>query len=452
MLAEQAVPTWRPTPRQSAFLASDAYEALYGGAAGGGKTDALVMGALRHIDKPTYNAIIFRRTFPELEGQVIPKAREWYPLCGGRYNAVQHCWYFPSGARIHFGHLQHDADVHRYQGWEFAFVGFDELTHFTEHQYTYLLSRARSAAGIPVRIRAATNPGGVGHEWVMKRWAPWLDRRVEYTGVRAEPGKKLRYANGEDGEVFVDSGALSRVFVPATVQDNPHLIDNDPAYVERLRGLDRVSRMRLLEGDWLTKPAAGAYYQRGWFRFLDARPTNAILRVRRWDFASTENGGDWTIGVLMALMPDRSVVVEDVVRVRQRPAGVEETLLATAILDGPMVHVSYPQDPGQAGKAQVEAFTKKLLGFITSSKPETGDKVTRQSPFSAQCEARNVSLVRGSWNEPFLQTLEGFPEGDHDDDVDAAAGAFTYLAENHNATYIQAVRIMAAQQQKGHAA
>lgn len=425
-----SAPVWKPTERQRAFLASSAYEALYGGAAGGGKTQALVIGALYDIDKPSYNAIIFRRTFPELEGEVIPVSRQWYPACGGKYNAVQHCWTFPSGARIHFGHLQHEHDVERYQGWQFQYVGYDELTHFTEKQYTYIAnSRVRSAQGIRPRVRCGTNPGGVGHEWVMKRWAPWLDPE---SAVNAEPGQTLHYRNKDDGPEWCERGpgTLSRVFVPALLDDNPHLVENDPGYADRLRGLDRVTRARLLTGDWLMKPAAGAYYQRAWFAIAETRSVGSVLRVRRWDLASTENGGDWTVGVRMALMPDRSFVVEDVVRVRMRPAGVEETVMNTAKMDGHDVHVALAQDPGQAGKAQLEAFVKKLVGYVVSGKPETGDKTTRQAPFSAQCEAKNVTLVRGTWNEPFLQCLEAFGDPKvHDDDVDAAAGAFTYLSE-----------------------
>lgn len=420
-----ARPQWTPSERQSAFLSSTAYEALYGGAAGGGKTQALVMGALRHIDKPTYNAIIFRRTFPELEGEVIPVSREWYPYCGGRYNAVQHCWYFPSGARIHFGHLQHETDVERYQGWQFQYVGYDELTHFTERQYTYIAnSRVRSANGIPARVRAGTNPGGVGHEWVMKRWGPWLDPECK---TKAAPGQKLYYRNGEDSEEWcegADASTLSRVFVPALLEDNPHLEKNDPAYRVRMQGLDRVSRAQLLDGNWLAKPAAGEYFKRAWFTFVDAAPTQVDKRVRAWDLASSEGKGDWTVGVRLSRTGGRWCV-EDVVRVRMRPSGVESTVKATADLDPPGTLIQIPQDPGQAGKAQVESYAKLLAGYNVRFERPTGDKVTRCEPCSAQVEARNFDIVRAHWNEPFLQSLEAFPtEGMHDDDVDALSDAF----------------------------
>lgn len=436
---EVEIPRWEATERQTAFLASNAYEALYGGAAGGGKTQALVMGALRHVDKATYNAIIFRRTFPELEGEVIPVSRQWYPFCGGRYNGVQHCWHFPSGARIHFGHLQHEHDVERYQGWQFQYVGYDELTHFTEKQYTYIVnSRVRSAHGIPARVRAGTNPGGEGHEWVMRRWAPWLNPESR---VRALPGQKLYYHNGADGEEWqhvASPDALSRVFVPALLTDNPHLVENDPAYEQRLKGLDRVTRAQLLGGDWLIKPAAGAYFKRGWFSVLDVPPAaaNIVSRVRRWDLAATvpsetNKDPDWTVGVKMARTRDGLFIVEDVVRVRDSSNVVKQTIRNTAIADGHGCTVVIPQDPGQAGKAQARDFATLLAGFAFSSKPETGDKVVRAKPFSAQAEAGNVALVKGPWVDKFFAEVEAFPSpGVHDDQVDAASGAFSELCDD----------------------
>lgn len=445
--AHPDIPRWEPTDRQRAFLASSAYEALYGGAAGGGKTDALVIGALRFVDRRGYNAIIFRRTFPELEGQVIPKSREWYPICGGSYNSVQHCWTFPSGARVHFGHLQHEDDVYRYQGWEFQYVGFDELTSFTERQYTYLLSRARSASGIPVRIRSATNPGGEGHEWVMRRWGPWLDPQSK---VQGEPGRALHYRNTDQGEQWTERGAdtLSRVFVPAKVQDNPHLYNSDRAYVERLKGLDVVTREQLLHGNWLIKPAPGLLFRRAMFKMLDTAPMDVIGRVRFWDRAATEedqgSDPDWTIGVRMSRPRSGGWCVEDVVRLRGSPKVVEETIRRTAESDGVKTEVHLSQDPGSAGKFEASYYVNALAGFVVRATPETGDKVSRAQPFSAQCEAGNVSMVRGPWNEPYWQILEAFPsKGVHDDDVDASSGAFAALTDGV-AEYIAAMKAVGA--------
>jgi predicted phage terminase large subunit-like protein len=380
------------------------------------------MGALRYVDQPSYRALLLRRTFPELLRSLIPKSFVRYAGVGGRpVMSSQPHWQFPSGAVIEFSHLQHEHDVHKYQSAEYQYIGFDELTSFTEKQYEYMLSRLRTTAGIPCRVRAGTNPGGEGHEWVMRRWAPWLDPESK---VKAQPGQKLHYVNTDDGPAWAESGlvgALSRVFFPAKVSDNPHLNDG---YEQVLRGMDRVTRAQLLDGNWLAKPAAGEYFRRGWFKYVTAAPARARKRVRAWDLASTDNGGDWTVGVLLSCT-DRMWCVEDVVRTRQRPSGVEATVLATAKLDPPGTEVRIPQDPGQAGKAQAEAYTRLLAGYSVHAKPVTGDKVTRAKPASAQVEAGNVSMVEAPWNRPFLEILEAFPtDGVHDDDVDAFADAF----------------------------
>lgn len=443
---------WEPNDGpQRRFLAETSYEALYGGAAGGGKTEALVMAPLRWVGERGFRALILRRTFPELNRDIVPLMFEHYPTAGGKPHVSDSTWRFPSGAVIEYGHVERDADVHKYQGLEVQYLAFDELTSFTERQYTYLLSRVRSANGVPVRVRSATNPGGEGHDWVMKRWAPWLDKRAEYKGARAEAGQVLHYRNGEKEEEWCPRGVdtLTRVFVPARLADNPHLMANDPGYLTRLGGLDRVTRAQLRDGDWLAKPGAGKYYQRGWFRFLDVRPQAVVARVRRWDLASTENGGDWTVGVRMSLLRDRTFVEEDVLRQQLRPGGVEELIKATAMLDGKDVHIVLPEDPGQAGKAQAAAFAKMLSGYVVHFVRETGDKVTRQGPYSAQCEAGNVVMVRAPWNEVHIQEKEAFPDGAHDDDVDAAAGAFTYLNEQiADIEYLEAMKRLAGEMRR----
>ena len=422
---------WEPTGKQCAFLACAAYEALYGGAAGGGKTEALVLGALRYIDRPSYRALVLRRTFPELERDIIPLSHEYYRWADGEYGVQSKTWRFPSGARIEFGHLEGDLDVHKYQGLEAQYIAFDELTTFTEKQYRYLLSRGRSAQGIPVRIRAATNPGGVGHEWVMKRWAPWLESdEVLAKGKlpRARAGEVLTYRNTDAGEVFGE-GRLTRAFFPAKIQDNPYIMRNNPEYVDVLGGLDAVTRRQLLEGDWFARPAPGIYFKRHWFkRVLPCAPAGERRMVRRWDLAATQDGGDWTVGVKMSQLPDGTFVIEDVVRERLSSHRVRELVLSTARLDGHECEIALPQDPGQAGKDQVAQYVGMLVGFIVKTRPESGKKHVRAGPVSAQVEAGNVALVRGAWNDPFLAVLEAFPDdGVHDDDVDALSGAFLHL-------------------------
>jgi predicted phage terminase large subunit-like protein len=385
---------------------------------------------LRWIQYPSFRGIIFRRTFPELEKSIVDRSRQLYKAVapGAEYNGQEKTWRFPSGARIYFGHLEHEHSVHAHQSAEYQFIGFDELTHFTEKQYVYMLSRARSSAGLPVRIRSASNPGGPGHEWVKKRWGRWLDRNHPEP-VPAET--VLYYINTENGEEFVPEGthgALSRCFIPGRLEDNPHLTENDPGYRQRVMGQDAVTRAQLLHGDWMIRPAAGLYFKRQWFNFLDEKPANVVRKVRRWDLASTEGGGDWTVGVLMSRTESNHYVVENVVRGRWRPEGVQRTVRATAAIDGKDVVIHIPQDPGQAGVDQRDAYAKLLTGYNCRFARETGDKLTRAQPFSAQCEAGRVDIVKAPWNEPFMQCLEAFGEEDvQDDDVDAAAGAFNVI-------------------------
>tara|TARA_R110000824_G_scaffold8439_2_gene38347 strand:- start:28292 stop:29827 length:1536 start_codon:yes stop_codon:yes gene_type:complete len=229
-----------PTERQATFLIAGAIlaaehpttksEILYGGAAGGGKSDALLMDALGYADVPGYSALILRRTYPDLAlpGAIMDRSHEW--LEGkAKWNDRDKQWRFDSGARLTFGFLATDMDQYRYQSAEFQYIGFDELTQFDENQYRYMFSRLRRTkkadkkgnelSHVPLRMRGASNPGGTGHAWVKKRFP--VDR---------------------------DPNAGGPFFVPAKIQDNPHL--DQEAYVSSLEELDQVTRQRYLEGDW----------------------------------------------------------------------------------------------------------------------------------------------------------------------------------------------------------
>lgn len=219
-----------PFGSQQAFLDLDCFEALYGGAAGGGKSSALLMAALQYVDRPGYNALILRRTYRDLAlpGAILDRAHSWLQNTDAHWNGIDKCWLFPSGAKLQFGYLDTEVDKFRYQGMEVQYVAFDELTQFHESQYTYLLSRLRRLQGsdIPLRARAATNPGGIGHEWVKRR--------------------------------FVEEGtATERVFVPAKLQDNPFL--DQVSYRTSLQNLDSITRRQLLDGEWIQDTSGLVY-------------------------------------------------------------------------------------------------------------------------------------------------------------------------------------------------
>ena len=236
------IPIWSPQPRQRAFMARPEYEALYGGAAGGGKSDALVIEALRQVSKPRYRALVLRKTYPELR-ELIEKSERYYPAAfrGAKYNSSSHTWRFPSGAKIIFGSLQHPADRMKYQGQAFDFIGFDELTHFRAEEYMFLFSRNRpNGPGMRVYIRATANPGGVGHGWVKARFitpAPPMTPIAETVSWR-----------GPDG--CLHESVQKRIFVPSTVFDNAALLDNGPDYVRRLAALPEAEKRAMLYGDW----------------------------------------------------------------------------------------------------------------------------------------------------------------------------------------------------------
>jgi predicted phage terminase large subunit-like protein len=441
---------WRPNPGpQTRFLASRAYEVMYGGQAGGGKSAALVAMPTRWLAHPEFRALVLRRDTTQL-GNLLDKAEGLYRKAfpRARFNANDQTWRFPSGAEVRFTHCQHEKDAARFDGDEFNLVEFDELTHFTLKQYQALGSRIRTPhPALPCYLRSTTNPGGPGHEWVFERWGPWLNPeckalppRHDAAGKRippADPGQVLFYLIDEDGKESIvpkeTPGALGRTFLPAALADTPQL-EHDPAYRQRLRNNDPVRRRQLEKGDWLTKPAAGLYFKRDNFagRFLDAVP-EGLVWVRAWDLAATavskdSPDPDWTQGVKIAMWPGRGFVIADVASIRAAPGEVRRFVQTTAESDGKGCVVILPQDPGQAGVDQANDYVRWLAGFTVRTRRPSKDKVTRAGPLSSQCDAGNVYLVRGEWNAGFLAEAEQFPDGSHDDQIDAASDGFAEVA------------------------
>lgn len=222
---------FKPNPGpQEEFLAAPETDVLFGGAAGGGKSYAFLIDPLRFAHKRAHRALLLRKSMPELR-ELIDKSRELYPQAfpGAKFKEVEKTWLFPSGAKLEFGFLEKDADVYRYQGQAYSWIGFDEITHLTtEFPWQYLGSRLRTIdPEITCYMRATTNPGGPGHSWVKKRYI--------------DPAPENQSFRGKDG--------ITRKFIPAKLTDNPYLYA-DGRYEQMLKGLDEVSRRRLLDGDW----------------------------------------------------------------------------------------------------------------------------------------------------------------------------------------------------------
>lgn len=433
---------WKPNPGpQTRFLASSCYEVMYGGQAGGGKSESLLVAPLRWVHHPRFRGILFRKTFADIQRSLGERSEALYSQAfpGAVYNRSSYTWTFPSGAKIYLSYLANDGDALQHKSQEYQFVGFDELTTFTRKQYTYLQSRLRSSHGIPIRIRSATNPGDQGHEWVFKRFRAWLD--PEY--LNPAKGGEVRYfakRDNTDEEIEVPSthpGARARQFVPATIADNPILLRNDPGYLSRLDELDPVERARLKHGNWLVKPGRGKYFQRSKVTILAERPNDILSTVRYWDFAATEkklekDDPDFTAGVRMSMRKNGRVLVEHCSQYRGEPTIVEARTVQTAETDGKLIRVGIEQDPGQAGKFQAAYYSRLLHGYRVETFSPSGDKLTRFGPFSAQVENGNVDVLAGPWVDNWFDELEQFPEGAHDDQVDATSGAYMMLCEKRN--------------------
>ena len=233
---------WTPQPKQIEFLQRGEYEAFYGGAAGGGKSDSLLMEALRQVHIPHYRGLIIRKTYPQLS-ELIDRSGELYPQAfpGAKFNEGKYVWKFPSGAKIYFGSMQYAKDKIKYQGKRYDFIGFDELTHFTYDEYAYLFSRNRpSGPGTRVYMRATGNPGGVGHGWVKSRFitaAPPKTTIWEKYKIETPDGKQLEMKR-------------NRIFIPSSVFDNQELLKNNPEYLASLAMLPESEKRALLYGDW----------------------------------------------------------------------------------------------------------------------------------------------------------------------------------------------------------
>jgi len=398
-----------PSINQKVFLRTNSIEGLFGGAAGGGKSSALLMSALQYVDVPSYSAILFRRTFADLSlpGALMDRFKSWINLYDDvHWNNNSFVATFPSGARVSFGYLNNAGDYLRYKGSEFQFIGMDEVTEIRESDYRYMFSRLRRPssgplAKVPLRMRAASNPAP---NWVRQRF-------------------------------IVEGLAEGRIFVPSKLTDNPGI--DAASYRQALSALDPIERRRLEEGDWWST-TLGSLFDRTAFVIIDNNEipqiTSSAKAVRFWDLAATEpshsnQNPDYTVGTLM-LFDQGIAYVLDVKRFRLKGDKVEHMIAQTAYEDGHGVPIRIEQEPGSSGKALMDQYARYVVpGYDFGSTRPTGDKTTRARPFAAATANGNVRVVRGPWLTDWLDEFSSFPEAcDHDDQVDSAVGAFTHLA------------------------
>ena len=444
---------------QEQVLSTPADVAFFGGAAGGGKSWALLLEPLRHKGNSQFACVIFRRTYPQVTnpGGLWDESVKLYPLVGATQRESDLEWRFPSGATVKFAHLQHESNRLDWQGSAIPLLGFDELTHFTRSQFFYMLSRNRSLSGVRPYIRATCNPvpdddptGGWIHEFIS-----WYIGEDGFA-IPERSGVVRWFVNVQDTLHWADNAQelierfphirdlqpKSFTFIKSSLYDNKILMRQDPGYLANLQALPLVDRERLLGdaergGNWKIKPSAGKVFNRGWFEIVDAAPAGGRT-VRFWDLAATEkevskSDPDYTAGVKMRRVGDVYYVL-DAVAEQISPAQTDALLKNTASQDGASVDIRLEREGGASGKRDASHNVAMLAGYDVRTIPPQGDKVTRAKGFSAQALAGNVKLVRGAWNARYLSTLHEFPEGAHDDLVDASSGAFNELTSGGAAT------------------
>ena len=397
-----------PTERQTEFLAYLGTEALYGGAAGGGKSNALLMAAAQFVDVEGYAALLLRETFPDLmqPDALIPRSKEWW-IDRADWSVQNRRWTFPSGATITFGYLERDDDVFQYQGAAYQFIGIDELTQHTEFRYRYLFSRLRRLMGqpIPLRMRTATNPGGRGHEWVKKR--------------------------------FLTERSPGRLFFPARLDDNLHL--DRESYLMALAELDPVTRQQLLAGDW--DAYAGGRFKREWFRYykvtadhwkIDGRIVRHVEVKDRFltvdTAASVKQTADYTVISVWGVTDRNELLWLDCVRGRWEVPDIVPQIEKVYRQWG-ATFAGIEGGGTQQGVYQIARRTKMAVKELS---PLRGDKLIRATKAIILAETGRLWLPESAtWREEAEAELVRFTGDEkldaHDDIVDTVAYAADIL-------------------------
>jgi predicted phage terminase large subunit-like protein len=411
-----------PTPRQEAFLRLTCREALFGGAAGGGKSVALLMDASQYVDVPGYHALLVRPTLGELEqpGGLLDLAHTWYGLSKATWSGELRAWRFPGpgrsgagGSSIRFGYFDGQRDVNRYSGSSYSYFGLDELSQVDELSYHRMQRVLRqpgpdpslphaadglSLTEVPVRCRATSNPGGPNHHWIR---AYFVDPLTRPEGV---------------------------LYLPARWSDNKHL--DFEAYARGLAHLPLTDRERLMNGDWEI-PDEGNMFKRSWFEIIDLSQVPEQTRaVRYWDLAGSEptpsnRDPDYTVGVLAEYVDaTRTYYITDVVRERRDASQIEELMRATAAEDGPGVRIYVEQEGGSQSKYFEQHLTYEVLEdyWVSMHRPQ-GSKEKRALPVAAAAGKGRIKVVAAPNTREFLDEICQFPYGSHDDCVDALSGA-----------------------------
>ena len=411
--------SWTPSPKQQAFLLLDCKDAFYGGAAGGGKSVALLMAALQWVEVPGYDALLIRDTYANLSKpkSLIPLAHAWLQGTDAKWTDGNH-YLFPSGATLNFGYLSSPLDHFNYQGPSYNFIGLDEIVQIRKNQADYLFSRLRKPGDIPAptRYRCASNPPA--REQIQR--GSWV---------------KDKYVNPKTRKKGV-------TFISAKLDDNEHLDKED--YRDSLSNLDPITRRQLEDGDWEIR-AEGNMFKREWFPIVETSAVRNIKWIRYWDLAHTEHKEGkserdqpaFTAGALVGMTPDGLFFIKSIIRDQLSPRNVEALVRQTADIDGLGVHIWMEQEPA-GGKALIDHYRRNILrGFVFRGHKKGLSKAAMWAPFASQAEAGNVLLVNGPWISDFFDEIVVAPDGDFLDQLDCVSGAMNKLCGIESPTKVR---------------
>lgn len=404
---------------------------------------------LEFIKHAGYRGIIFRRTTRQVTnpGGLWDSSKELYYLLSAEPRENTLDWTFPKGSKIQFAHLEHQKNIYNYQGAQVDFLGFDELTHFSETMFLYLLSRNRSPSGLRCRVLCTMNPDG--DSWVAD-WVDWyIDPetglpltnrsgiiryfvRMEEVTYWADSRDELRDRFGPDIQI------LSFTVIFALIYDNPIFLAKNPQYLANLNALHPVERARLLLGNWKVKFSVGKVFQRQWFNIVPAEacPLNGII-CRYWDIAATAKEiatatHYYTAGTKMLRLGDRYAILHSLWD-QVGPSEVENLIIKTAQADGRTCLVRFELEGGSNAIIFAEGLKRKLrsMGFNAECTAPRGDKVTRAMPFATAAYNNQVDIIEGLWNETYLDCclrFDGTAKPLINDVIDSSSGCFAQLS------------------------
>jgi predicted phage terminase large subunit-like protein len=406
------------TKKQAILIACPANEILFGGSRGGGKTSGLILDYINDFEilRGNSRGLFLRKTYKELEGCYDTFNQFLKPLKFA-FNGSKNAYIHPSGATLKLGYLSNEADADNYQGHQYSWLGLDEVGNYKNFKGIDKLKSVLRGFSVPPRLVMSANPGGSAHELI-----------------------KARFNTSKPNVIQKDEEGWTRVYIPSQFEDNFYLVEKDPDYLRRAtENLPEYLKRAWRYGDWDISPEAGMFFSREDFegKIVESNRLPGIVKVcRAWDRAASEPSPqypdpDYTAGVKIAKGADGNFYVLDVKRRRQRSASIRSLIHATAQADGKGTSIVLFQDPGQAGKGEADDMKKLLAGHRLLVEKESGAKHIRWMSFSSAVQNGIVYLVKGDWNEEFVDELVSLTDNPsdygHDDQADAASAAFNEL-------------------------